>query len=134
MASNRLASGRSSRGSTEPQAMKISRLPSVVLAKARTHTTRIRCDTRSRPQPDQCLHPWGRRGKSDGLFVQADHMHPRSRGALSPEACRKSLALEHKGRGECRVPNAPASLVRAGSCKYAPEYSQRKAPETSGIP
>jgi hypothetical protein len=43
-----------------------------------------------------------------------------------PELMPETLALRNRGRGECRVPNAPAAWCALGVVKYAHQYSQRR--------
>jgi hypothetical protein len=56
-------------------------------------------------------------------------MTARHRFALSPRIARESciypLPLNNRGRGECRVPGAPAASCAHGGSKNAHEYSQR---------
>jgi hypothetical protein len=51
---------------------------------------------------------------------------------VAPEVCRKSLPSNRRGRGECRVPNAPAAWC-ALKVVCAPVFTA-EAPESSGIP
>jgi hypothetical protein len=43
-----------------------------------------------------------------------------------PELCRKKRPSKTRGRGECRVPNAPAASCALWGSEYAHEYSQRR--------
>jgi hypothetical protein len=43
-----------------------------------------------------------------------------------PELCFNFSPFENRGRGECRVPNAPAAWCALGVVKYAHQYSQRR--------
>jgi hypothetical protein len=51
----------------------------------------------------------------------------RSRGAIRARAWPEiSSPCSRRGRGECRVPNAPAAWCALGVVKYAHQYSQRR--------
>ena len=54
------------------------------------------------------------------------HTTSRSRRAFAPELCLESHRPHGEGRGECRVPNAPAASCALGVVEYAHEYSQRR--------
>ena len=51
-----------------------------------------------------------------------------------PELILSSCPSKQRGRGECRVPNAPAASCAHRVVEYAHEYSQRRHRKTSGIP
>jgi len=53
-------------------------------------------------------------------------MRSRSRDTLRPSFVRNSSPFENRGRGECRMPNAPAAWCALGVVKYAHQYSQRR--------
>ena len=62
---------------------------------------------------------------SQGLLAMTGHAFPFSRRAFA-RGLPESLALVTRGRGECRVPNAPAASCALWVVKYAHEYSQRR--------
>ena len=78
-------------------------------------------------------------GSSPGMTssVYADtslpNTPPHSRRALRPSCCKKSLT-PNGGRGECRVPDAPAASCAHIGSEYAHEYSQRSHRKSPGIP
>src|ERR1019366_9798361 len=52
---------------------------------------------------------------------------------VSPELCQKPLALDNRGRGECRVPSAPAASCAHGSGRCTRGFTA-SSPESPGIP
>ena len=62
------------------------------------------------------------------MLIQLSNSRNRSALAtrIAPEACMTSSPSSTRGRGECRVPNAPAAWCAHSGREYAHQYSQRK--------
>ena len=61
-------------------------------------------------------------------LIRSDHdAHSRSRPTHRARGLPENLSpFPNRGRGECRVPNAPAAWCALGVVKYAHQYSQRR--------
>src|SRR4051794_18445111 len=94
-----------------------------------------RCDNQA-----TCSAGWGKQaGVKTGRLFEAGTLGKteklaQSRGALRPSHARNVSRFDNRGRGECRVPNAPAAWrAHIGSEVCTPVFTA-EAPETSGIP
>jgi hypothetical protein len=85
-------------------------------------TTRMDSTVKQRVRSSQCQrtrgNPW--RGTREGwiasslaLLAMTEHASAFSRH-LTPEPCQNCYAFANRGRGECRVPNAPAAPCALG--------------------
>jgi hypothetical protein len=70
-----------------------------------------------RAVPTSCVEWWARGALRAHSRAPAALPTLRVRGLatrFAPELCQKSQPSNHRGRGECRVPNAPAAWCALG--------------------